>query len=272
MDRLQRQLVDYAAQVQRREAELAELDQQVILLETTRAAKLAGLENQRSDLGALAGGAAATVDAAPGGPDTGISIAAGHGLERGTAELCPARPPGQGFRLKQELADIQSLRDDAEKQRREIATAAESLRGVREGIKRLVAQKASLRRITEEDRAAPTGGSRNWPAGRRSAGTARGAAGHAAGAGNRARGRQRGNGPHHPAAGAAPGPERLPAQAGWGDSARGQAAWWPVSARSPMTVRKARESSSKPFPEPRSCLPMTARRCFAGLFVVMASF
>jgi hypothetical protein len=38
MDRLQLQLVDYAAQVQQREAKLAELDQQVILLETTRAA------------------------------------------------------------------------------------------------------------------------------------------------------------------------------------------------------------------------------------------
>ena len=68
MDRLQQQLVDYAAQVQQREAELAELDQEVILLETTRAAKLAGLENQRSDLGALVAVLQAAVDAACGRP------------------------------------------------------------------------------------------------------------------------------------------------------------------------------------------------------------
>jgi septal ring factor EnvC (AmiA/AmiB activator) len=74
-----------------------------------------------------------------------------------SAELLNYALPGiqvKAGRLKQELADIQRLRQDAEKQRREIATAAESLRGVREGIKRLVTLKASLRRITEEDRAA----------------------------------------------------------------------------------------------------------------------
>ncbi len=153
MDRLQQQLVDYAAQVQQREAELAELDQQVILLETTRAAKLEGLENQRSDLGALV----AVLQRLSMQPREALIL--GYQSPQDmvlSAELLNYALPGiqaKAARLKQELADIQSLREDAEKQRQEIATAAESLRGVREGIKRLVAQKASLRRVTEEDRA-----------------------------------------------------------------------------------------------------------------------
>jgi murein hydrolase activator len=154
MDRLQQQLVDYAAQVQQREAELAELDQQVILLETTRAAKLAGLENQRSDLGTLV----AVLQRLSMQPREALILGFQSPQDMVlSAELLNYALPGlqaKAARLKQELADIQSLRDDAEKQRREIATAAESLRGVREGIKRLVAQKASLRRVTEEDRAA----------------------------------------------------------------------------------------------------------------------
>jgi murein hydrolase activator len=153
MDRLQQQLVDYAAQVQQREAELAELDQQVILLETTRAAKLEGLENRRSDLGALV----AVLQRLSMQPREALIL--GYQSPQDmvlSAELLNYALPGiqaKAARLKQELADIQSLRGDAEKQRQEIATAAESLRGVREGIKRLVAQKASLRRVTEEDRA-----------------------------------------------------------------------------------------------------------------------
>jgi septal ring factor EnvC (AmiA/AmiB activator) len=153
MDRLQLQLVDYAAQVQQREAKLAELDQQVILLETTRAAKLAGLENQRSDLGALV----AVLQRLSMQPREALIL--GYQSPQDmvlSAELLNYALPGiqaKAARLKQELADIQSLREDAAEQRREIATAAESLRGVREGIKRLVAQKASLRRVTEEDRA-----------------------------------------------------------------------------------------------------------------------
>ena len=154
MDRLQQQLVDYAGQVQQREAELAELDQQVIMLETTRAAKLAGLENQRSDLGALV----AVLQRLSMQPREALILGFQSPQDMVlSAELLNYALPGlqaKATRLKQELADIQSLRENAEKQRREIATAAESLRGVREGIKRLVAQKASLRRVTEEDRAA----------------------------------------------------------------------------------------------------------------------
>jgi septal ring factor EnvC (AmiA/AmiB activator) len=154
IDRLQQQLVDAAAEVQLREAELAELDQQVILLEATRAAKLAALENQRSDLGALV----AVLQRLSMQPREALIL--GYQSPRDmvlSAELLNYALPGiqvKAGRLKQELADIQRLRQDAEKQRREIATAAESLRGVREGIKRLVTLKASLRRITEEDRAA----------------------------------------------------------------------------------------------------------------------
>lgn len=154
MDRLQQQLVDYAAQVQQREAELAELDQQVIMLETTRAAKLAGLENQRSDLGALV----AVLQRLSMQPREALILGIQSPRDMVlSAELLNYALPGlqaKAIRLKQELSDIQNLREDAEKRRREIATAAESLRGVREGIKRLVAQKASLRRVTEEDRAA----------------------------------------------------------------------------------------------------------------------
>jgi len=125
----------------------------VILLETTRAAKLAGLENQRSDLGALV----AVLQRLSMQPREALIL--GYQSPQDmvlSAELLNYALPGlqaKASRLKQELADIQNLREDAEKQRREIATAAESLRAVREGIKRLVAQKASLRRITEEDRA-----------------------------------------------------------------------------------------------------------------------
>jgi hypothetical protein len=111
------------------------------------------LENQRSDLGALV----AVLQRLSMQPREALIL--GYQSPQDmvlSAELLNYALPGiqaKAARLKQELADIQSLREDAAEQRREIATAAESLRGVREGIKRLVAQKASLRRVTEEDRA-----------------------------------------------------------------------------------------------------------------------
>ena len=154
IDRLQIELVHAAAEVQRQEAELAQLDGEVQALESTRAAKLAALADQRTELGALL----AALQRMSLQPREALIL--GYQSPQDmvlSAELLTYALPGmqaKAGRLKQELGDIQSLRDDAENRRREIATATESLRGVREGIKRLVEMKAGLRRTTEEERTA----------------------------------------------------------------------------------------------------------------------
>ena len=156
IDRLERVLVDAAAEVQRREVELAQLDRDVQALEATRASKLAVLADQRSDLGAML----AALQRLSMQPREALIL--GYQSPRDmvlSAELLNYALPGmeaKASRLKRELDDIQRLRDDAEQQRREIATATESLRSAREAIKRLVDLKAGLRRTTEEERAATT--------------------------------------------------------------------------------------------------------------------
>jgi murein hydrolase activator len=156
IDRLQTKLVEVAAEVQRREIELAQLDQEVQALESTRTSKLAALADQRTELGALL----AALQRLSLQPREALIL--GYQSPQDmvlSAELLNYALPGmqaKAGRLKQELADIQGLRDDAEERRREIATATASLRGAREGIKRLVELKARLRRTTEEERAAAT--------------------------------------------------------------------------------------------------------------------
>jgi len=156
IDRLQGELVDAAAEVQRREVELAQLDRDVQALEATRASKLAVLADERSDLGAIL----AALQRLSMQPREALIL--GYQSPRDmvlSAELLNYAVPGmaaKASRLKRELDDIQRLRDDAERQRREIATATESLRGAREAIKRLVDLKAGLRRTTEEESAATT--------------------------------------------------------------------------------------------------------------------
>jgi septal ring factor EnvC (AmiA/AmiB activator) len=156
IDRLQRELVDAAAEVQRREVELAQLDRDVQALEATRASKLAVLADQRSDLGAIL----AALQRLSMQPREALIL--GYQSPRDmvlSAELLNYALPGmeaKASRLKRELDDIQRLRNDAERQRREIATATTSLRGAREAIKRLVDLKAGLRRTTEEEQAATT--------------------------------------------------------------------------------------------------------------------
>jgi murein hydrolase activator len=154
IDQLQIKLVNAAAEVQRREAELARLDREVQALESTRTLKLAALADQRTELGALL----AALQRLSLQPREALIL--GYQSPQDmvlSAELLTYALPGmqaKAGRLKQELGDIQSLRDDAENRRREIATATESLRGVREGIKRLVEMKAGLRRTTDEERTA----------------------------------------------------------------------------------------------------------------------
>jgi len=154
IDRLQLELVDAAAEVQRQETELAQLDREVQALESTRTSKLAALADQRTDLGALL----AALQRLSLQPREALIL--GYQSPQDmvlSAELLNYALPGmqaKAGRLKQELEDIQHLRDDADTRRREIAAATESLRGVREGIKRLVELKAGLRRTTDEERAA----------------------------------------------------------------------------------------------------------------------
>ncbi|HEY7687426.1 MAG TPA: peptidoglycan DD-metalloendopeptidase family protein [Dongiaceae bacterium] len=152
--RLQQGLVGYAAEVQRREMELAKVDRDVQALEATRSSKLAALADQRSDLGALL----AALQRLSLQPREALIL--GYQSPRDmvlSAELLNYALPGmqeKAARLKRELDDIQRLKDDADRQRGEIAVATASLRSVREGIKRLVDQKAGMRRTTEEERAA----------------------------------------------------------------------------------------------------------------------
>jgi septal ring factor EnvC (AmiA/AmiB activator) len=123
-------------------------------LEATRSSKLAALADQRSDLGALL----AALQRLSLQPREALIL--GYQSPRDmvlSAELLNYALPGmqeKAARLKRELDDIQRLKDDADRQRGEIAVATASLRSVREGIKRLVDQKAGMRRTTEEERAA----------------------------------------------------------------------------------------------------------------------
>jgi septal ring factor EnvC (AmiA/AmiB activator) len=156
IDRLQGELVKSAAQVQRREAELAALDRDVEALEATRAAKVQALAERRAEIGTLL----AALQRLALQPREALIL--GYSSPRDmvlSAELLNHVLPGIEARaagLKRELDDIRRLRDDADRQRREIAAATESLRGARESIKRLVDLKAGLRATTEADRAAAT--------------------------------------------------------------------------------------------------------------------
>jgi len=151
---LQDNLVEAAAQVQKREDELAELERTLAALETSEREKTAALLARQGDMTVLV----AALQRLSIEPREALILGWRTPLDTVlTAQLLQfAVPPIQAKaeRLRRELDEIAQLRTQAQHQRQDIALATESLEAARESIKELVDLKAGLQQTTEAERQA----------------------------------------------------------------------------------------------------------------------
>jgi septal ring factor EnvC (AmiA/AmiB activator) len=149
--RLQEELVKAAQDVQDREDELAKLERTLAALESAEAEKARALGERRSEIESLL----AALQRLSAQPREALLLGFQSPMDTVlTAQLLRyAVPPieAKAKRLRDDLREIERLREDANMRRVEIAAAALTLRGARESIQRLVELKASLRQTTEAE-------------------------------------------------------------------------------------------------------------------------
>ena len=152
--RLQTDLVAAAERVQEREAELTRLEKTLAALQSLEQEKSKALTSHQGDMTQLLGALQR------------LSLEPRETLVLGwrspmdtvvTAQLLGfAVPPieAKARRLRTDLDEIAALREQALRQRHEIAKATDSLKEARESLRQLVALKSGLRQTTEEERLA----------------------------------------------------------------------------------------------------------------------
>ncbi len=152
--RLQTDLVAAAERVQEREAELTRLEKTLAALQSLDQEKSKALTSHQGDMTQLLGALQR------------LSLEPRETLVLGwrspmdtvvTAQLLGfAVPPieAKARRLRTDLDEIAALREQALRQRHEIAKATDSLKEARESLRQLVALKSGLRQTTEEERLA----------------------------------------------------------------------------------------------------------------------
>jgi septal ring factor EnvC (AmiA/AmiB activator) len=152
--RLQADLVAAAERVQEREAELTRLEKTLAALQSLEQEKSKALTSHQGDMTQLLGALQR------------LSLEPRETLVLGwrspmdtvvTAQLLGfAVPPieAKARRLRKDLAEIAALREQALRQRQEIAKATDSLKEARESLRQLVALKSGLRQTTEAERLA----------------------------------------------------------------------------------------------------------------------